>query len=115
MPITEPYADFASIGTTEYSLPNDSTSAASITDDGVYQLFLDLSNLAAGDSFELKIYEKVISTESQRVVQTQTFSNVQPTPNVVLPSLILMHGWDMTLKKLAGTDRNIAWSIRKIA
>lgn len=115
MPITEAYADFASIGTTEYSLPNDSTTLATITDDGVYQLFLDLSNLAAGDSYELKIYEKVISSESQRVVQTQTFSNVQPTPNVVLPSLILLHGWDMTLKKLTGTDRNIAWSIRKIS
>lgn len=115
MPITEPYANFASIGTTEYSLPNNSTTGASITDDGVYQLFLDLSNLAAEDSYELKIYEKVISSGTKRVLQTQTFSNVQPTPNVVLPSLILLHGWDITLKKLAGTDRNIAWSIRKIA
>lgn len=114
MAITEAYGDSATIGTTEYSLPNDSTTPATITDDGVYQLWLDLSNMAAGDQYLLQVKEKVISTGSQRVVFTATFTGAQ-SEAYVAPSLILMHGWDMTLDKLAGTDRSIAWSIRKIA
>ena len=32
----------------------------------------------------------------------------------VTPALVLMHGWDMTILKLAGTDRSIEWSIRQV-
>jgi len=33
----------------------------------------------------------------------------------VTPSLLLIHGWDMTLLKVAGTDRAIDWSIRAVS
>jgi hypothetical protein len=117
MAITAAYEDSATISTTEYSLPNDAnySSGSPMTADGVYQLFLDLNALASGDSFELKIYEKVTAAGSQRLVDTFTLNGAQSKPGAVYPSLILLHGWDITLKKLAGTDRAIGWSIRQVA
>lgn len=115
MAITALFEDSATIGTTEYSLPNDSTSLTARTEDGVFQVLLDLANLAAGDEYELAVYEKIQSGGSQRVMTRAYFVGVQAEPGTALPTLILMHGWDVTLKKLAGTNRSIGWSIRQVA
>lgn len=115
MAISAAYENSASISTTEYSLPNGSTSLTPITTDGVYQLWLDLNALVAGDQYELKFYEKVQSAGTQRLVDTFVFAGVQGKAHWVSPSLILLHGWDMTMKRLAGADRTIGWSIRQVA
>lgn len=117
MAISEAYQNSQSVTGTEHSLPNDATysSSSPITTDGVYQLFLDLNALAAGDKFELKVYEAISSAGTQRLVYHCVFSDAQADPLWASPSLILMHKWDMTLKKLAGTDRTIDWSIRVIS
>lgn len=114
MAISEAYSGSASISTTEYSLVNNSTSLASITTDGVFQLFLDLNALTVTEVYELKVYEKVTSSATQRVVYNVRFSGVQGNPNWVSPSLVLIHGWEMTLDKISGTDRTILWSIRQV-
>jgi hypothetical protein len=115
MAITEAFAGSETVSTTEHSLTTDTAGPDVETSDGVFQCFLDLSALAAGDVYVLKVYEKVLAASTQRLVYTATFSGVQATPNWVSPSLILLHGWDMTLDKVSGTDRNIDWSIRKVA
>lgn len=117
MAITALYENSASISTAEYSLPNVAAynSANVKTDDGVFQVFLDLSAMVAGDQYELRIYEKVQSAGTTRVVYYASFVGVQAFPHVVLPSLVLMHGWDVTLDRTAGADRTIAWSIRQAA
>lgn len=114
MAISEAYANSATISTTEYSLPNNSTTLTPITTDGVYQVFIDVANMAAGDEYLIKIYEKVTSGGSQRVVYQATLVGAQPGP-FVSPSLILLHGWDVTAKKISGTDRSLGWSIRQVA
>lgn len=114
MAITALYDDSATIGTTEYSLPNDSTTLTPITTDGVIQALIDVANMAAGDQYQIKVYEKVTSGGSQRVLIDATLEGPQPGP-FVTPSFVLMHGWDVTVKKLAGTDRSIGWSIRQVA
>ncbi len=113
MAISEPYSNTATISTTEYSLVNNSTTLASITDDGVYQVFVDLFNLAVGDEYEIKIKEKVTSGGTQRTLYT-AYQDGDIDEPFVTPSLILLHGWDVTMKKIAGTDRLISWSIRKV-
>jgi len=115
MAITEAFSGSASISTTEYSLPNSSTTLTPQTGDGVYQLFLDLNALVAGDEYELKIYEKCRTGDTQRVVERWSFAGTQSLPLFASPSLILMHGWDITLNKIAGTNRTINWSIRQVA
>jgi hypothetical protein len=115
MAITQAYGGSATIGTTEFSLPNGTTTLASIAVAGIYQLFLDLSTLTATESYKLQIKEKVQAAGTQRLVQDITISGVQAEPVYVTPSLLLMNGWDMTLTKLGGTDRAIEFSIRKVA
>jgi len=115
MAITEAFTGTETVGGTEHSLTTDSSGPDVETSDGVFQAFIDLNALAAGDTFELKVYEKVLSGSTQRLVYTMSFSGVQAEPIAVTPSLVLINGWDMTLKKLAGTDRSIDWSIRKVA
>lgn len=115
MAISEAYSGSETIGTTEHSLSTDTSGPDVDTNDGVYQCFLDLSALAAGDVFVFKVYEKVLSSSTQRLIYSAMFAGVQGAPVWTSPSLILLHGWDMTLDKIAGTDRNIDWSIRKVA
>ncbi len=114
MAISEAFTGSATIGTTEYSMPNASTTLTPRTEDGVYQVFLDTSAITFGDTFVFKVYEKIQSSGSQQAI-FESVVNGASLDNVVFPSLILLHGWDVTAKKLAGTDRSIAWSIRKVA
>lgn len=114
MAISEAFTNSATISTTEYSLPNNSTTLTPKTTAGVYQVFVDVATIAAGDVFDLSIKEKVTSGGTQRVIYKTTFSNVQPSP-FVSPSLILLNGWDVTMIKTSGTDRSISWSIRQVA
>ena len=114
MAISEAYANSATVGTTEYSCSNNSTTIATQTDDGVYQVFLDLNAMAAGDEFQIRVLEKCRSSGTQRAVFVASVVGVQGEL-WCSPSLILLHGWDVTLKKIAGTDRAIEWSIRKVA
>lgn len=115
MAISEAFSGSETVGTTEWSMSTDTAGPDTQTDDGIYQAFIDLNALAAGDVFEFKAYEKTLSSSTQRLVYSARFSGAQGLPNWVSPSLVLIHGWDMTLKKISGTDRAIDWSIRKVA
>ncbi len=114
MAISELYQNSASISTTEYSLTNNATGVVAQTTDAIVQGFVDLNAMAAGDEYQLKVYEKISSGGTQRVVFNAYFSNAQAQPIFPLPSLILMHGWDVSMTKKAGTDRTIAWSVRGV-
>ena len=116
MPITlEAYAGTETVSTTEWSMTTDTAGPDTDTNTGVYQAFLDLNALAAGDVFEFRVYEKARSTSTQRLVYYAQFANAQATPVWASPSLVLGNGWDMTLKKVSGTDRSIDWRISKMA
>ena len=113
MAVREIYTGTATVGTTELDLPTNTTTKSTLSNDGVYQLFLDLSNLTATEQYTLKIYEKVLTTSTQRLVESITFSGAQPEPVYVTPATLLMNGWTFTLTKNLGTDRSISWSIRQ--
>lgn len=115
MTISQAYLGTATVSTTEYSLPNNSTTLTPIAVPGIYQLFLDLVNLTATESYRLRIKEKVQASGTQRVIQDVTLYGAQGSPVYVSPSLLLFNGWDVTLLKLTGTDRAIDFSIRKVA
>lgn len=115
MAITEHFAGSESITTTEWSLTTDTAGPDVDTTDGVFQCFLDLNLLAKGDKFTFRVYEKVGAATTQRVVFRAFLSHAQSEPIFVTPALVLMHGWDCTLVKTAGTDRVIDFSIRKVA
>lgn len=115
-----PTAEYASlsavtVGASELSVVSGSTSLPSKTDNGIYGLWIDpVTNMAKSDYFKVRVYEKVLSGGTKRVVFQAVIGNAQVEP-WVLPSLMLKHGWDMTLQKVAGTDRAFDASIRGAA
>jgi len=109
--------DNATISTSEYSLPADTTSGVPTaqTTTGTFQFWVDFAAMLAGDQYQVRLYEKYDSGGTQRTVEEWILRGVQSKPMLVIPSFILGQGWDLTVTRLAGSDRNIAWSIRKIA
>ena len=116
MPITFTN-DYATISTSEYSLPGDTSSGVptSQTDDGVYQFFIDFGNMVAGDQYRVRIYEKYASAGTQRLIEEWILTGAQSKPMFVSPTFVLGEGWDCTVLRLAGSDRSILWSIRRIS
>lgn len=106
------YTGTEAVSTTEWSLTADSSSLGAVTTIGMYQAVLDLNALAAGDVFEFKLYEKARAADTQRLAISVQFANAQATPIWISPAVILGAGWEMSLKKVSGTDRTITWSIR---
>lgn len=117
MPVTiAAYENSATIGTTEWSIVSNSSGPDAAVVVGAYQAFIDCNALAAGDVFELRVYETVATAAgTQRLVFKATIANAQAQPVFVSPTLMLGVGWDMTLVKIAGTDRALPWRIAKAA
>ena len=114
MAITELYSGTEAVSTTEWSCTTDTAGPDADTTDGVIQVFLDVSDMVAGDELQIRIYEKCRSGDTQRIVFQATLVGAQSEPMWVSPSLILMHGWDVTLDAIAGTI-TVLWSIRQVA
>ena len=109
-------AGVETVGTTEWSLTTDTAGPDADTTDCIMQALVDLSAMAGGDEFRIRIYEKVQGAgDTQRVAYQANMVGPQSPPLWASPSLILMHGWDVTVTKIAGTDRLIGWSIRKVS
>lgn len=114
MAIAELYTGTEAVSTTEHSMTTDTAGPDADTTDGVFQVFVDVSDMVAGDQLQIRIYEKVLSSSTQRIVYQAILTGAQSEPIWVSPSLILMHGWDATLDALAGTI-TCDWSIRQVA
>jgi hypothetical protein len=101
------------IATTEHSLATDTSydTGDAQTTDGVLQAWLDVSDMIAGDQLQIRIYEKVRSGDTQRIVYQDIITGAQMDPIWVSPALTVMHGWDVTVDALAGTI-TVNWSLR---
>jgi len=114
MAITEAFTGSEAVSTTEHSMTTDTAGPDVETSDGVFQCFLDLFDMIAGDELQIRIYEKVTESSTQRIVYQTNLVGAQAYPVWVSPSLVLLHGWDMTLDAIVGTI-TVDWSIRKVA
>jgi hypothetical protein len=114
MAITEAFAGTEAVSTTEHSLTTDTAGPDVETSDGVFQVWLDVSDMVAGDELQIRVYEKVQASDTQRICYQASLAGAQSTPIWVSPSLILMNGWDVTLDCISGTV-TVTWSIRKVA
>lgn len=104
----------ALISTTEYSMPGATTVGVptSQTDTAQVQAWVNIPAMASGDEFMVQLYEKVLSTGTQRAITAWRLA--YPIDHMVLPSFIVHNAWDLTIKKIAGVDRTVEWSIRKV-
>ena len=112
MAVTEAFSGTEAVSTTEHSCTTDTAGPDADTTAGAYQVFLDVSDMVLGDELQIRIYEKVRSGDTQRVVEQWTLVGAQPKPIWSSPALMLMHGWDCTVKAVSGTV-TVNWSIRK--
>jgi hypothetical protein len=122
MAIAEFTTGTKSVDTNEWSMADTSTAngeafstATPLTTDGIFQLWLDLSDMVAADVLQIRVYEKCRSGDTQRIAAEWILRDAQSTPIWVSPSLILLHGWDMTADCIAGTSITVNWSIRQVA
>ena len=117
MALSEAYTGTNGSWATEFSLTNASTTIATQTTDGVYQVVLDLSAMALGDTYEFRAYEKTRGADTQRVLQYFVFNHARGSDGAIWYSepVMLLNGWDYTLKRTAGSDRTITWSVRSVA
>lgn len=110
--------DFATVSTSEYSFPADTTTSVPVaqTTQGIFQFFVDLAAMTVTEQYRFRLYEKYdTSAGTIRLIEEWIFTGAQSKPLFVTPSFILGQGWDFTGLKVAGTDRSIPWSIRKVA
>jgi len=111
----ELYTGTEIVGTAEWSMTTDTAGPDADTTPGTYQPYIDFVNMAADDVFEVRVYEKARSADTQRLLQAWTLTGAQSSPLwTTTATFTLLHGWDFTLKKISGTDRTITWSIRDV-
>jgi hypothetical protein len=79
----------------------------------IFDAVIDLGNMAAGDTTEIRLYVKALSSGTLRLLYYSPFSGVQSEPIVYVPALTVMKEWKLTLKQTAGTGRNYDWTIYK--
>lgn len=103
--------DSATISTTEYSLPTDSTTRVAQTTVCVLECWIDFAAMTAAETYDVIMYEKV-NGGTQRVLFSNRLVGVQAELYRLGP-LFVSEGWDVTVTKIAGTDRSIGWSLRK--
>jgi hypothetical protein len=86
---------------------------ATITTAGIYQLKVDLANLAAGDIVELRAYSKARSTDTERLeFGPVSYGPIVPTQLLPpSPAVVTAHYVRFSLKQVAGTGRAFPWAV----
>lgn len=113
MAVTEAYTLSAvTVGATELSIVSGTTTLQAVATAGAYQLVLDAANMAKGDEFLIRVYEKALSGGTKRQIASWSLLGAQ-AELFATPALMLLNGWDFTIQKAAGTDRAFSASIRK--
>lgn len=116
MTLSEKYAGSNGTWGTEFSLSAGSTSIQARTSAGLYAAWIDSTNLARGDVYVLRAYEKVVSGGTQRIAFAALIPGMGLAPDKLwtCPPLMLLNGWDFTLQRLTGSDRTIEYSIKAV-
>lgn len=104
--------DAATIGTTEYWLASDATTKVDQTDDCMLQVWIDFGAMTATEVYEYRLVEKVNAGTQDNAIGPLRVVGVQ-SGFVIIPGLMVGDGWEVGVKKISGTDRSIAWSLRK--
>lgn len=83
------------------------------TDNGVFVVKPDLSNLAAGDALEIRVQEKNGAGTLKSLVGPLCFAGAQ---TVLRPHFrfLATNDWTVEMRQVAGTARAIAWIIDQV-
>jgi hypothetical protein len=98
------------VSTTELSLISGTSTLQNNNTAAMYQVSIDASAMAKGDRFRVKIYKAVRSGGTKRLFLQADIYNAQSELFVMAP-VMLLFSWDVTIQKIAGTDRAFDTSI----
>lgn len=85
------------------------------TTTGLFMLVLDgVANMAKGDEYLVKVYEKARAGGIQRVIFQARIKNAQAEA-FIMPWVPLGIGSDITLQRISATSRAFDWSIRRLS
>lgn len=76
-----------------------------------YVLFVDLTNLVAGDVLDLFLQGKVVAASSFKNIYSLTFAGLQSDPFFMSIPIPAPNGVQFQLKQTAGTGRVFPWSV----
>ena len=93
----------ATIGTTH--------TLATPTAGKTYVLFVDLTNLAAGDVLDIFLQGKVLTGSTLKNVYSPTFAGPQSDPYFMSVPVPAVNGVQFQLMQTAGTGRSFDWSV----
>lgn len=102
----------ATVGTAELSIISGTTSLPTETTDRIEQAIIFWHNLAIGDVYKIRVYET--ANAAKRQVAQWFVANVQASPGAAIPAILLGNGYDITVTKVAGTDRVIFWTLNRV-
>lgn len=99
---------------TEWCIIANSAGPSTQSTPNAFQVLFDTSALANTDvTFEVRVYEKVLSSSSQIDIITPALI-VPGMPSFSIPFSCYHHGYSITIKRISGTTTpTIRWSGRK--
>ena len=92
---------------TEHTLYNPTTSK-------FFTGYVDLTNMASGDTTEIRVYLIVKSAGSYVQYYISIYTGAQTNDAVYIPPLPSNYGWKLTLKQTAGTGRVYDWTVYEV-
>lgn len=87
---------------------------AEVTDAGTYNLNVDTANMVNDDVLELRIYGKVRSADTERLIYFATYANVQAENHKVSIPVVSPHHARFTLEQTNGTGRAFPWAVYEL-
>lgn len=85
---------------------------ATISTAGIYTPILDFNAGTDGDIFEVRLYGKARSTDTERLIWVSIVGPIKPQEVLPqMPANVSPHHYKLTLKQTAGTGRAIPWAI----
>jgi hypothetical protein len=106
-----PIAGSASIGATEFSLPNGSTTLTPQTAAIKLVVHIDATAMVAGDQYRVQVIDK-INGGSQLVIWEGFITGSTPQA-VRVPMREVNEGWDVRVKLMLGSAKTLGWSLKE--
>lgn len=77
----------------------------------LYVFFVDLTNMLAADTVEIRVYTKIQAAGTLKQYDVATFSGVQASPGVQSIPVVGSSGVRFTIKQTTGSARSLQWSV----
>lgn len=116
MAIQRLYCGSATVTSTEFSLINGSTTSADLTSTGIWQVYVDWTNLDDSTFYQIKMKDRFTTAGPQVTIFNEVVGHAQGSaPGEAIPALAMGSGMDVSLTMVTGSATVIAYQLWKIA